>query len=189
MIKSLENKIKNFIFLDNEIYEINTNFKKVIFIGTTLWSYIPDHCKKIIKNLSKDYQCINMAKDIYINFKLEKFIRRLNVEDTQILHSNAKSFIKYFINYFKYEKDAKVILLTHHKPIWEANNKYNPYTNYFFQSDIGINLINSVSVIIHGSIQSPNKKIKNTRIVNNLHGNTDKCLNFHEDAIVEINLK
>jgi hypothetical protein len=167
-LKLLETEIKNFIFLDDEILELCVGEKRLVFLGTTLWSYIPDHCKEAVKNIVNDYRFINVARCMFIDGMVKKFVRHLNVEDTQRMHMSAKEFISSSINYLKDKENVTPILLTHHKPIWDAHPHYNPYTNYVFQSDMKSIIVAPIVMAIHGRMCEPhNKVVNNIRILSN----------------------
>ncbi len=186
-LRELEVEIKNFIFLDDEIVGFCYGSKQLIFVGTTLWSYIPDHCKKVIKNMDNDFKSINLASYIFTDKEVKKFVRRLNVEDTQKLHLNAKKFIIDAIKYLKTKKNITAILLTHHKPVWDTYNHYNPYTSYTFQSNLHELIMNPINIVIHGKVwHSRNKIINNVKILSNPHGYEKEYVNYDNAAYIEL---
>jgi hypothetical protein len=111
---------KNIHILDNEIYHYND----ILFIGSTLWSFIPD---KYIYKIKKE---INDYKYVYKNNK------RINPNDTNLLHQESIKFIQDEINN---NLDKKIIIITHHAPqIKETSySEYiGSYTNHAFSTDL-----------------------------------------------------
>jgi predicted phosphohydrolase len=94
-IDIISSKYTNVHYLNNRIFEYN----KIIFVGTTLWSYIPNSTDKLELNKMKDYEYIN---DYNPNKCNELFKKNLN-------------FIKDKIN-----KYNNCIIITHHAPSYKC---------------------------------------------------------------------
>ena len=104
------------IFLNNLVYI----YKNYAFIGTTLWSYVPNPAKKEVSNFLNDY----------------KLIQGLTVDVTNQLHKNCVKFLIEKIE--QYKNNYTIIVLTHHSPSLSGTS-YPPYeqkiTNFGFSSD------------------------------------------------------
>lgn len=90
----------NVIFLYNKIYILN----KYCFIGSTLWSYIPDEHATDLSCMINDYRYIFKEKNIQIT-----------VEDTNCEYIKNKKFIEENITY-AIQQNLIPIILTHHTP-------------------------------------------------------------------------
>ncbi len=185
-LKSLEKEIPNFVFLNDEALSLNMESRSIVFIGTTLWTHIPDYNQKIAKQYINDYSSINVSSEIFINKKIKKLVRHLNVGDTQFLHENAKSFISSTIKDFENKENTQIVLVTHHKPIQDLYSHYNPYMQYTFQSNL-INLItHPVVLAIHGNTnEAYDKTINNVRFLSNPYG-FSKNIAYNNSLCVEI---
>lgn len=90
----------NVHFMYNTVYDIG----KYTFIGSTLWSHVPDEHIHTIQNIMNDYRYIFATNE-----------RRITVADTNVEYQKNKAFIEKSI------QDAIVnnkipIVLTHHTP-------------------------------------------------------------------------
>jgi len=111
LIKIKLRKYSNVYFLDNQYIRLYG----YIFIGTTLWSHIPECHFKYINSKISDYKCITW------NNRLIKpaDVNQLNKEAVDFLHDVLSKY------------DNSCILLTHHAPIYNSHNitvshpKYN----------------------------------------------------------------
>lgn len=187
-LKSLELEFPNFVLLDNSIAEISSGDRKLVFVGTTLWSFVPDHAKSVIRECINDYRMINREKILDDN-KETKFVRHLSIEDTQQFHSDAIKFIEASVQ--RYASDASdnvdIVLLTHHKPVWDSNPKYNPNTHYAFQSDLSHLLLPPIKLAVHGHTHEPYDAIINdVRVVSNPHGYEDERDYFDNAFCVDL---
>lgn len=130
-IKDLTSIYCNVIFLNNTSYVINNK----IFVGTTLWSYIPENCKEIITARINDY----------------RFIEDFTTEKCNQLHEESIAYIKYIIE--RYKGFYKIIILSHHSPLLINTSKAKLElldTNYAFSSDQGELMNDNIDAWIYG---------------------------------------
>lgn len=117
------NQYRNVIFLYNTIYIYN----KYCFIGTTLWSFIPDEHKKDLSHMINDYRYIFKETNVQIT-----------VEDTNCEYYKNKNFIEKSIEYAIQNKLSPVIL-THHTPSFvktSAPQYENGISKYAFSTKL-----------------------------------------------------
>lgn len=100
-------KYDNITFLDNEIV------KKYgyTFIGTTLWSNIPDINKRYVKNNIADYYRIYVNNGAYIS--------NITINDTNSFNEECVNFLNKFIDY---DSKEKYIVITHHSPLFGSKS-------------------------------------------------------------------
>ena len=128
-IKDICNKLSNITFLDNSFEDYN-NYR---FIGTTLWSKI-----------TNTFYTINDITEIN-NMTIEKY---------NLLHNECLQFLNEILSN---SIDKKVIVITHHLPIYELthikyiNNFYYKYHEWF-NADIDdiITRFTNISAFIYG---------------------------------------
>ena len=104
-IKQFTQTLPNVHFLNNEIFQLNINNKDIIFLGTTLWTFVDAQNKKFIQSTMNDYS------NIFYNEK------KFNIENMLSLHSDAVKFIEQNLSTYSKKPNQYIILLTHHKPI------------------------------------------------------------------------
>jgi len=121
-ISVCENKIYNFDELESMAMTRSKDIKNlyyllddkitldgITFIGTTMWSHIPNHVKMIISTRVNDYNCI------YTNNKLitTEFINEIHDKQTKYILENITD---------------NCVVITHHLPRQELiHEKYYPY--------------------------------------------------------------
>lgn len=92
-LKSLEETRNNFRFLEKDHVE----FHDVVILGTTMWSYVPEDCEKLVRNYMNDFNCIE-------DMTTEKW-KRMHMEAREWLSENIKRFNK-----------KRIVVATHHTP-------------------------------------------------------------------------
>lgn len=153
----------NIHLLDNDVFEYND----YVFIGTTLWSFIPNSSRNITKSFLNDFY------QIYISNK-----ENINIDYYNDLHTKSLDFL---IETTKKYSNKKIIIITHHSPY--PNNTSNPKyeglkTNCAFSSDI-INKFNDDNIImwIFGHTHwCCDFTINNIRLISNQKGYNAECL-------------
>lgn len=155
--KQIENLADNYFnvnFLNNSYFIVDD----IIFIGTTLWSYIPNIHKYEIENKINDY----------------RFIQDFNIDISNKIHNDNINFLKSTIIKFKYTH--KIIILSHHSPLLKNTSKTEYEllnTNYAFSSDQSL-LMKDVNVWIYGHTHYNHKNnyflYENTYLVCNQYG-------------------
>lgn len=127
----------NVHFLNNSSFVIDNT----IFIGTTLWSFIPNKHKNTIQTLINDYKYIeNFTPDISNKF-----------------HTESVNYIQSIIKIYK--GLYKIIVLSHHSPLLSNTSKSHLEhldTNHAFSSDLS-SLIKEVDLWIYGHTHYNNK--------------------------------
>lgn len=114
-IKSICENIDNISFLDNSYEE----YENYVFIGTTLWTHVKENGYRV--------------NDI-------EYIRHFDIKDYNSLHDESVQFLKNIFNKCQIE-NKRMIILTHHLPIYELTNKkyrYGSFANYaqWFNADL-----------------------------------------------------
>jgi len=163
-IEKTNNKINELSFKYFNVHFLNNSFFLVhnkLFIGTTLWSYIPEKCKSNIQSKINDYN----------------YIQDFDIETCNKLHIESVNFIKTTIE--KYKKYYKIIVLTHHSPLLQntSDEKFEKLeTNYAFSSDQSI-LMKDVYAWVYGHTHYNHKnnsfKYGNTTLISNQLGYQD----------------
>lgn len=115
----------NVVFLNNSSYTYNYNEKEIIFLGSTLWSFILPRERRIIKDVSGDL-C-----NIFINKQ------PITIDQINELHKRNVEWIQTTLESIK-DNNATIIVLTHHLPTYKAIvPKYrNSDFNSMFASDL-----------------------------------------------------
>lgn len=121
LIGKYTEKYPNFIFLNNTSSILNHNNEKVLFIGSTLWSHIPEELYSSAKNYMNDF------------IQIKDF----TPERQSHLHATAKEYLKKAIGNIPDDIDY-IVIITHHAPVRElcSPKMYrNHATNCCFESD------------------------------------------------------
>jgi predicted phosphohydrolase len=104
LIKSKISFIKNAKYLQRDFFIID----KTVFLGCTMWSYMPPQFSKQLEGWAGDFKFIKDCKDVSV-------YNSWHIRDVKWLLSAVKHFRK---------EDFEVIILTHHTPKFELN--FNP---------------------------------------------------------------
>lgn len=136
-IKDVNNRVQIVAKNTGTIFLNNSCFihQGIVFIGTTLWSFIPEHVKNIVESRLNDYH----------------LVQNFTTETSNILHSEAVKFISNSIDYFSNEY-KHIVVLSHHTPLFYGTSPKHLEsldTNYAFSSDLSY-LVEKVSVWIYG---------------------------------------
>lgn len=93
-------------FLNNKTLKLKVGTKTYLFIGATLWTWIPESRRKDVEEMMNDYQ------KIYV---LDGKIRHLTAKDVVEMHATCAKFIRSQVTRCKKTKMIPIVL-THHKP-------------------------------------------------------------------------
>lgn len=175
-IKSYFKKYDNIFFLNNDSIKIELKGKKYIFIGSTLWSHIPNDIKPRVCKLMNDYSTIRIEEN--------GEIRLFNIDDMTKLHNTAVKYIKKAIK--KCKPDETIILLTHHKPI--ITKDLSDIYTYAYETDLTHNIIKKpVILAAHGHThEHMNLLINDVRIISNPKGYPGQKTNFNKSLSYNI---
>jgi len=106
--------IKNLHHLSSDKIELDG----ITFLGTTLWTHIPDQDRKAIQEQVKDYSEIYCSK-IYSNN------RPIDIDFTNKLHEEQMKWLQDNIS-----TSNNIVVITHHVPLPElSHSKYSSYKN------------------------------------------------------------
>lgn len=94
---------KNVRILDNDSVVIHD----VLFIGSTLWSHVPD------EHVDKVYRTVSDYRYIYSDCKVDEKNLCISVQDTNRIHAQSVAFIR---NTLKQNKGKYAVVITHHGP-------------------------------------------------------------------------
>lgn len=117
LIKLKLKSYSNVYFLDNQYIKLYN----YVFIGTTLWSYIPECHFDYINSKISDYKCIIWDQRLISPFEVNQ------------LNKNAIQFVKNTLNKFQ----SHCIILSHHSPVYSSIEKNIIVANPRFIGDIG----------------------------------------------------
>jgi Icc-related predicted phosphoesterase len=90
---------ENVHILDNQTYRL----ENVLFVGTTLWSNIPEEDELEIQHRINDYRMIYIADG-----------RRITPQETRAQYNQNLQFLKDTIDD---NKDKQIVIITHHAPL------------------------------------------------------------------------
>lgn len=200
-LKQLNKQFKNYHYLNNSIFEYickKTN-KPYVFIGTTLWSYVPPDIeitdkmsnksvridlRATIEKRMNDYNCIYVAVK---NQQLRYPYRQYKVEDMLKKHKAAVIFLKKIICNAQNSKKT-YMLLTHHKPIFDRDtDKRDEYT-YAYENDLAhILLVPPIRAIAYGHTHIHyDKKINGVRVVSNPKGYVNQHTDYNDKFTINL---
>jgi predicted phosphodiesterase len=170
-ITDISSKFVNTYFLNNSSFIINNT----IFIGTTLWSYIPEEYKDTIHTHINDY----------------KYIENFTYDTSNKLHTESINYLKSVIN--RYKKEYKILILSHHSPLLHNTSEKHLEkldTNYAFSSDQS-SLMKDVDCWIYGHTHFNNKNntfyLGKTAIVSNQLGYYNNfAINYNKKFYIEL---
>jgi predicted phosphodiesterase len=190
-IIGIDNKIRNFtkefnnvLFLNNNVERLKIGKKTYVFIGSTLWTYINPSDRKLVAGLMNDYQYIYMNSTPKKQTIKQNPIRKFNVDDMSIMHTNS---VKYITDEMKNIKpDEVAILLTHHKPIKDSNTK-DPI-NQAYESDLKDIIIHEpfkLACFGHTHVKY-NKIINNVTVISNPKGYISQKTKFDDSLAIDV---
>lgn len=166
----------NIILLDNEVH-IDGEYK---FIGTTLWSNIPDNLTFYMKNMINDYRMI-----------LDDNHYPIVVDDTNKWNHDAVKFIERELDH-----NYKCIVLTHHAPLFSNKDK-EQYTadkkylmgpnNYAFHNDLEYLINKPIIAWLYGHTHYVSKfKLNGVIIATNQLGYNNESVKFNPEKYIEL---
>ena len=164
-LKKLNLKFTNYHFLQNQLWEYKKGKKSFVFIGSTLWTFVPPDLHASIQSKMNDYQYIYNEDKTSTNKN-----RKFKMQHIHKKHKSCVEFIKRAISAIKECKENKsIILLTHHKPIFDTV-KINDFT-FAYENDLQELLQPPIIVAAHGHThQHYDKIINKVRVVSNPKG-------------------
>lgn len=160
------------IFLNNSVFI----HKNIAFIGTTLWSHVPEIAREEVGNYLTDYS----------------LIRGFTVETSNQMHRECVEFLEKSVQ--KLKDEYKLIVLSHHSPSLSGTS-YPPYeqrlTNFGFSSDQS-ELIQMVDMWMYGHTHynHPGNVFEkyDTPLVCNQRGYVGNfSRNYNKDFVIEVN--
>ncbi len=149
---------KNIHFLNNKIFK----YEDIVFIGTTLWSLIPDHY--VINNELSDMKDFKLIKD----FTLDRH-RRLFKENLEFIENNL---------------GKKSIIITHHAPSMKciADEYKNDVVNCCFASNLdNLFMNNKVLGWIYGHTHNNYFSINNNKF---MYSNCYRTNNYNPSFVI-----
>ena len=179
-ISILCQKYQNIYFMDNDIITIDG----INFIGSTLWTNIPQDKSEIVKKSMNDYRYI------YNNDKTN-----ITIENTNNWNAESINFIKKSLELV----DGPIVILTHHAPLFNnpqlnilcADQKYNTSDIiYAFHNDLDWILDESYDIMlwIYGHTHYSNKFThKNIIFATNQLGYQYENTGYGEFSAIELN--
>ena len=149
-----------------------------VFLGTTLWSYIPYKYRSF---------CRNRISDFYHTYTRISPLRKLTPEDTSNLYKRNTEWLKHEIN--KYRRSSKKIcVLTHHAPLpyLHPGHGEEDWGAYAYGCNVGF-LMYYVDMWCFGHIHyNINKKydVTNCQIISNCMGYRDDNIQDYDTELV-----
>lgn len=113
-IKKLCTTDKKLVFLQNNSLKMTIDKQNYLIVGSTLWTWIPENKRKAIQSRMNDYE------NIYT--QSESGIEKITSDHIAKLHVKNRRYITGQITRAK-KLNAKVIVLTHHKPYKSEKTK------------------------------------------------------------------
>ena len=175
-IKTMCEKFKNVHFLNNSSFDIDD----VRFIGTTLWTNMPDDKKYKVASLYSDYQYIYCEERIH-----------LHPDYTNKLHRESLAYIASAVNE-GVAQGKKNIVLTHHTPTFQ-------FTDPKYKDELyGLGLSTEYSHCMNGEyvkywacghthVNLPDTTINGTTLICNQYGRRPESLkNFSQNRCYTI---
>lgn len=134
------NEFPNIILMNNNTFELD-EFK---IIGTTLWTKVPSHARRNVKQQINDYRCIgsDIDKGTYAKYPI-------TIDETNTWNKESVEWLKNELI-----TDKPCIVLTHHAPLYNNRISGN-YTSRpeFTSSNICSAFQNDLSLIIKTPIR------------------------------------
>ncbi|KAL9657168.1 hypothetical protein ABK040_015873 [Willaertia magna] len=199
-MKTICNEFTNVHFLDKTKIEIN----ETIFLGCTLWSYVPTENLTTVNECMNDYHLIKL-KNKQLNvldtcqfFKedyewLQSELQKLSLQNNNLQNNTLQNSLQ--------NNNKKVVVITHHAPLTrgvsdpqyeKSTDKYELQLNSAFGSDC-TNLMKNFKInfwIFGHTHYSTLQKCNETIIVSNqlgyLFNENDKSDNWREDFCIDV---
>ena len=181
-MRGINNKIEKFFsetspklkFLNNSMTSIKIKKTCYTFIGTTLWTYIPEDKAKMIESNMNDYN------NIYTTVN-----KKITAEYVTDMHLNARSYLRNAITRLS-KLNRKIIVLTHHKP-YLSDIKDRTEISVGYESDLTQLMNKNVILWGYGHTHIADRsKIKNTLLYSNPKGYPRQKTKFNTDAIIDL---
>lgn len=153
----------NLHFLNNNTLRIKYQGKYYTFIGTTLWTAIPENLQKETAKAMNDYG--NIYVQTKENGQLTSHVRKLTPADVHAMHLAS---VKYLKRAIASVENGQIIVITHHKPFFEKPPV--EIIDYCYASN-QLLLMAKVSLWIFGHVhKATNCRYKKCQIVSNPRG-------------------
>ena len=120
-------KFDNIYYLKKKSFSVKAGRKTYHFIGTTLWTYIPDEMKKKIGRMMSDYESIFTTDD--------GALRKITCDDVNKWHLSERKFLRDEIRKKKKSEQDIIIVLTHHKPFCSPDDYDDECESMAYESD------------------------------------------------------
>jgi predicted phosphodiesterase len=214
-LRLLVQKFHNIILLDNESYLTANGKTQIKFIGSTLWTHIPDDKISEYSNLLTDYHKIFCEETEINNHPMSNFCNPDNMDnmdntetysqitcnftpyDTNRLNQQAIKFLEAEID--KTPKEHTIIVLSHHAPLFNDPEKkkflsFPRFTNaanrFGYHNDLSyiFNKNDKIRYWIYGHTHYVSDfQMGNTRVVSNQFGYAREhdVLNFNVERVLD----
>jgi hypothetical protein len=168
-----KSKPENLYFLNNSKITIG----EFTFLGSTLWSQIPEKYKYQVMSSINDYNYIIESIDNINN------INKVSINTLNNINIQSKLWLQQEI--INIENKNKIIVITHHLPSFDLiNDKYKKFTslNYAFASDLSELFLPNIKYWFYGHTHIPNDyldKKTSIRFITNPYGYEDENNKFN----------
>lgn len=193
-LAGLSSEFPKYRFLNNSHFDYNTGSRIIRFLGTTLWTRIPEVMHNKAKAMMNDY-----AQIIYDSGSSGKpdDIQKLTPGVVSTLNQQARNFISRSIAAMKRSKNITGVLLVHHKPDWDKSkdikSMYDPaqvkatqISDYCYFNDL-ITLEAPIKCVMYGHTHKrDNRLVNGVRYVSNPRGYPGEHTGFNKKETVEI---
>ena len=173
-IEKICKQFDNVNFMNNKVYVINN----VVFIGTTLWSFVPKQHESYITSYMNDFKFIKDSENMNIPITVEK-INKIYFENINFIETMIKKF-----------KNYKIILFSHHTPYHHGTSHpcyNNSISNFAFSSDLSY-LFSDIYLWAYGHThhnQPGNILYEQTLLVSNQVGYPGRyCENYNNKLVI-----
>ena len=170
-LKKFAETIPNLYALNNNTVRLRIDKKNYVFIGSTLWTYIPPKDQRAIQSRMNDYSMIwyenEPPKNAAEKLKWKPF-RHYTAHDMVRIHQRS---VRYIMRELKNSKPSdRIILLTHHKPV--ITDTRSTIYDQAYHTDLTKNIIKRPMILAaHGHThQHMDAVVNGVRIVSNPKG-------------------
>ena len=172
----------NHFLINNKSIVIDEAEEKIKFIGSVLWSYIPEESKILIGNRMNDYRMI------FRKYGSDKV--PIGVDLTNLYNKVSINFLR---EELKKSFKGKIVFVTHHLPVFECidEEKDGMMLNHAYANSLNDYIENNprICLWIHGHSHTfKDINMGETRIIRNPMGyvSDNEHLSFRRNLVVEI---
>jgi predicted phosphodiesterase len=176
-LKLLNKTFPNYLYLNCDTVTLTINNSQYMFIGCTLWTKVPPEKYEMIESRMNDYS------HVYVNKNNE--VVKFDISEMQRLHNRHFMFIKRSVE-IATKLNIPSILMTHHKPITDADSRQSELT-CAYESDITKIIKPIVKLAVHGHTHKHyNKEYNKTLYVSNPRGYPSQRTMFKPDLAITL---